>query len=44
MHVFDCRHVDGHLGEEGEGGLLISFEGEERELAKITDANGRRPY
>ncbi len=27
MHVFDCYHVFGHLGEEGEVGLLVSFEG-----------------
>ena len=26
MHVFNRRHVVGQLGEEGEGGLLVSFE------------------
>ena len=26
MHVFNRRHVVGHLGEEGEGGLIVSFE------------------
>ena len=26
MHVFNRRHGVGHLGEEGEGGLLVSFE------------------
>ena len=25
MHVLDCRHVVTDLGEEGEGGLLVSF-------------------
>ena len=26
LHVFNRRHVVGHLGDEGERGLLVSFE------------------
>ena len=35
MHVFNRRHVVGHLGEESEGGLLVS---RAAEMASSSDA------